>query len=1085
MSRPNSRPADAGQTNEDAAPARVSRHDRQTVSVGPTRGRRLSSGVQPQSYTSPHRMRDYERPSARSYFHGSWYPHQQSPDQHNWAAYGAERIRNQTAELASMAISAASSYRTVIDYPQGDLPSPQLANFPRVDRAISVDSPLPANLRLVQVTKPSEEVIPEESDSNSSETYARSPGPSHLTRLLRTSPPEESMNSLRSPRIDGIQNDELESENQEYTERDSLLPFERIGHNRTSYHSISPDEVEAQTSNGTTRKFGPTAARPSKSAYMRSLAMRVASPKSWDRRTIWRNAIVAPISTLPAVVLGLLLNVLDGLSYGMILFPLGETVFSDLAPDGLSMFYVSCIISQLVYSCGFSKFKGGVGSEMIEVVPFFHKMAHTILNEVGEGHPEVVLSTTIFSMAISSILTGLVFFLLGYMKSGSLIGFFPRHILVGCIGGVGWFLIATGLEVAARLGSTLEYNLDTLEQLFSLPTFFMWILPLGLAITLLVILQFVNHPFTVPIFFITVPAIFYVVVAAVPSLTIEGLRDTGWIFDAPKSGVPFWHFYTLYDFQAVDWGVVLKNVPAMFALTFFGILHVPINVPSLGVSLNMDNVDVDQELIAHGVSNALSGCVGSIQNYLVYANSVLFIRSGGNSRLAGIMLALGTTAIWMVGPSVIGYIPVLIVAALIFMLGIELMREALYDTWGKLHRFEYITVCAIVVTMGAYDFVIGIVVGILLACVTFVIQASQKSAIRATYTGATARSTVRRHPFQQRFLKEVGPQIYLYKLAGYMFFGTISTVENSILDLLHERNFNERPIRFLVLDMTYVRGIDFSAAETFVRIRRILNKRNIILVLSGVLPNSDVDIGLQGVGIWGDEGNVRLFSDLNEALEWCENEFLGAYYASRDQKALHPAHLEVPNQQRTEAAGIEVVHNSPRINQLKAAAKTTLRETEVSSSKWSNFKQPLPLILQTFQERTMENEDFWFKAVDFFERRSFLKGAVLFRRGDAATEFFLVQDGLLRAEYDHQTGKYYESITAGTTCGELPFFAETPRTATVVAERDCITWAMDREHWHRLQDQYPDVASELYRLALKLTTERMDAITTYILTRAG
>ena len=51
----------------------------------------------------------------------------------------------------------------------------------------------------------------------------------------------------------------------------------------------------------------------------------------------------------------------------------------------------------------------------------------------------------------------------------------------------------------------------------------------------------------------------------------------------------------------------------MFALTFFGILHVPINVPALGLSTGEDNVNVDRELIAHGVSNALSGLAGSIQ----------------------------------------------------------------------------------------------------------------------------------------------------------------------------------------------------------------------------------------------------------------------------------------------------------------------------------------------------------------------------------------------------------------------------------------------------------------------------------------
>lgn len=51
----------------------------------------------------------------------------------------------------------------------------------------------------------------------------------------------------------------------------------------------------------------------------------------------------------------------------------------------------------------------------------------------------------------------------------------------------------------------------------------------------------------------------------------------------------------------------------MFALTFFGVLHVPINVPALGISTGEDNLNVDRELIAHGVTNALSGTVGSIQ----------------------------------------------------------------------------------------------------------------------------------------------------------------------------------------------------------------------------------------------------------------------------------------------------------------------------------------------------------------------------------------------------------------------------------------------------------------------------------------
>ena len=73
--------------------------------------------------------------------------------------------------------------------------------------------------------------------------------------------------------------------------------------------------------------------------------------------------------------------------------------------------------------------------------------------------------------------------------------------------------------------------------------------------------------------------------------------------------------------------------------------------------------------------------------------------------------------------------------------------------------------------MGAWDFVIGILVGILLACVSFVLQASKISAIRGNLPGGIANSTVRRHPIQHRFLQSAGQQTHVMKLAGYLFFG--------------------------------------------------------------------------------------------------------------------------------------------------------------------------------------------------------------------------------------------------------------------------------------------------------------------------
>jgi len=106
---------------------------------------------------------------------------------------------------------------------------------------------------------------------------------------------------------------------------------------------------------------------------------------------------------------------------------------------------------------------------------------------------------------------------------------------------------------------------------------------------------------------------------------------------------------------------------------------------------------------------------------------------------------------------------------------------------------------------------------------------------------------------------------------------------------------------------------------------------------------------------------------------------------------------------------------------------------------------------------------------------------------------------MFRAEYDLEQGKYFESIVAGkfpsycspyypihegliyikigTTCGELPFFSATKRTATVTTEKKAVAWVLSGRSWESMQKVQPDIAKELLEIALKLTSERMSAIT--------
>lgn len=183
----------------------------------------------------------------------------------------------------------------------------------------------------------------------------------------------------------------------------------------------------------------------------------------------------------------------------------------------------------------------------IEVVPFFHNMAATITVIVGEDDPDAVIATTIASYALSSMLTGAVFFLMGKFKFGYLVGFIPRHILIGCIGGVGWFLVATGFEVTARMDGNLNYDLETLKRLMQADTVPLWTIPLVLAIILFCGQSKITSKHFLPLYILAIPAAFYAVTSAFNLMDPEKLRGGGWIFEGPPAGEPWWYFYTLYS----------------------------------------------------------------------------------------------------------------------------------------------------------------------------------------------------------------------------------------------------------------------------------------------------------------------------------------------------------------------------------------------------------------------------------------------------------------------------------------------------------------------------------------------------------
>ena len=244
----------------------------------------------------------------------------------DWPHYSFAGVRQQTAELATIALA------------HGTAPGPRAADLARSRpdiRGMSSLSPRPAlaaGARGLADALPSQPFVsapapaPFSSPPPSPPLRPLPPGSSHLSRLFGSgSRPAVSPPGVRA--ADGPATP---------TERDPLLPSHADRPPASTRRPAAPDgdrchDLEAQgwqkpptiASASTTGTTTAAAAAISRRPTGRALAWRkhggMNAFKRLHRlsmRSAWRSGVLRPLKFLPAVCLGLLLNVLDGLSYG-------------------------------------------------------------------------------------------------------------------------------------------------------------------------------------------------------------------------------------------------------------------------------------------------------------------------------------------------------------------------------------------------------------------------------------------------------------------------------------------------------------------------------------------------------------------------------------------------------------------------------------------------------------------------------------------------------------------------------------------------------------------------------------------------
>jgi len=132
--------------------------------------------------------------------------------------------------------------------------------------------------------------------------------------------------------------------------------------------------------------------------------------------------------------------------------------------------------------------------------------------------------------------------------------------------------------------------------------------------------------------------------------------------------------WRVIDFTNISWPAVVDSIPTLIALSLFSLIHVPINIPAFSISTNQE-ADMNKELMSHGYSNICAGMCGGLQNYMAYTQSVLYAKSGGQGKPSGVAVAIVTSALFFIGPTIASYIPRCMAGTLLLHVGIDLFLE--------------------------------------------------------------------------------------------------------------------------------------------------------------------------------------------------------------------------------------------------------------------------------------------------------------------------------------------------------------------------------------------------------------------------
>lgn len=628
--------------------------------------------------------------------------------------------------------------------------------------------------------------------------------------------------------------------------------------------------------------------------------------------------------------------------------------------------------------------------------------------------PEKFMTVAVI-VALSSVLTGVLFLFLGRFRLGDLIRYLPYPVIGGFLAGSGVLLLFGGISVTTGVNA----GPAQIVALFQPGLLFKWLPGLGFAIFLMFILRRVKHFLVLPGSLLAGIGVFYIILVVTGTSVAEATAQ-GWLLGTTSAGSgtilqPLGWPGGVTSLSHVNWLAVAGQSANLVVVALVTLITLLLNATGIELETR-SNLDFNRELKAAGVANLVSGLAGCMPGAHGLGNTTLAYKLGVRSRMAVLVVAAVCALAMIFGESLVSFFPTPILGGLLMLLGLDFLYTWSYETLFKLPVFDYAIITLILVVMNVVGVLEGVALGLVLAVMLFVIEYSRINVVRHTLSGKNFQSKVSRPRLYEKLLHQKGDWIFILELQGYIFFGTANKLLNQVSQRVAQQA--EPKTRFVVLDFRMVTGLDSSAALSFTKLKQLAEMHGFSLVFTQLSAQIQRKFEKE-IFSAKDRDAWHIFPDLDHGLEWCEDQMIETF-----------AEVGIANRPLTLMA------------QLKKALPPAVHPDQLMC---------------------------------YFEPVKVKAGECFIRQGMPSAGLYFLESGLatVQLECGESNQVRLRTLQPGTVVGELGFYLGAETSASVYADKDSTLFHLSPEKLQEMEVNDPQVAAAFHKLIARVVSEKL------------